>query len=147
MFSTTCSQHSLHGLFLKKRFYLFNFVVPGCGHFMYFDSSLGSEGVLASPDFLAPTGQQCISFDVNMYSSDISNMGTLTVYFFQQSFEDNRKFIEEVVWQSNPNLTPTNKSWHKVNFDVFNIDNRNVYKVSRKPYFNFIFPHYSFFTY
>ena len=99
---------------------------------MYFDSSLGREGVLASPDILAATGIQCISFDVNMYSSNVLNMGNLTIYFFQQTFENNRNFVEEIVWQSKPNLTPTSTSWYKVNFDLFNIDNRNVYKVSRR---------------
>lgn len=97
---------------------------------MYFDSSLGSEGVLASPDILAASGTQCISFDVNTYSSNALNMGSLTIYFFQQTFENNRDFVEEIVWQSKPNLTATSQSWYKVNFDLLNIDNRNVYKVS-----------------
>uniref|UniRef100_A0A7M5WM63 MAM domain-containing protein n=2 Tax=Clytia hemisphaerica TaxID=252671 RepID=A0A7M5WM63_9CNID len=111
----------------------------GCGSFLYFDSSLFENGVLAGPSMIAPTGQQCISFDVNMYANDMNHMGNLTVYFFQQQFGAGYK--QEVIWESSKDLTPTSKKWHKVNIDLFNIDNRNDYRILfkvQKPFGTFL---------
>ena len=85
---------------------------------------------------LAPTGQQCVTFDLNMYSVNPSQMGNLSVYFFQQTgYTNDREFLEELIWQSKPGLTQSNTSWHKVNIGLFNINNRNEYRVSVQVFF------------
>jgi MAM domain. len=77
---------------------------------------------------IAPTGQQCVSFDVNMYGT---SMGTLSALFYQQIFYGT---VQEVIWESEPNISPNSTSWQRVNIDLFNIDTRNNYFVSMVVY-------------
>lgn len=130
--SIVCNKQEKTSIMIKISITTYTCVCLGCGNFIYFNSIAASmtPSYLLSPGLIAPTGQQCISFYVNMYSMTSSEMGTLTVYFVQQTFLDQSGvLVQEVVWESSPDLTATPTSWHKVNIDLNNIDNRNYYFV------------------
>ena len=55
-------------------------------------------------------------------------MGTLSAIFFQQTFSAGT--VQEVIWESEPNISPNATSWKNINIDLFNIDTRNNYYVS-----------------
>jgi len=58
-------------------------------------------------------------------------MGTLSALFYQQIFYGT---VQEVIWESEPNISPNSTSWQRVNIDLFNIDTRNNYFVSMVVY-------------
>ena len=57
-----------------------------------------------------------------------ASMGTLSAIFFQQTFSTGT--VQEVIWESESNISPNATLWKNINIDLFKIDTRNNYYVS-----------------